>query len=104
MPKLLDGRYFTIVKSDGDKIEAVCSICKKIRKGSIKSTGNFMDHITNEHKEISNEVNLYKKSSAVIKKNAQRTMPEMVKKAFNLENVRSHNFTHFFRIFRSECS
>lgn len=63
MPKLLDGKYFTIIKREDTKIEAQCNLdaCKKVRKGDVKSTGNFMEHIRKEHPQIVAEVEAYRK-------------------------------------------
>lgn len=65
VPKLLDGKYFTIIKREDTKIEAQCNLdaCKKVRKGDIKSTGNFMGHIRKEHPQIVAEVEAYRKQS-----------------------------------------
>lgn len=49
MPKLLDGKYFTITKSENSKIEVTCNICGEVRRGEITSTGNFMNHIKKSH-------------------------------------------------------
>lgn len=61
IPKLLDGKYYKIIKRDNFKIEAKCTICGKLRKGDIKSTGNFMEHIRKSHSEMIQEVDSYKK-------------------------------------------
>lgn len=41
----------------------MCNVanCKKVRKGSITSTGNYMDHIRKSHPELVAEVEHYKK-------------------------------------------
>lgn len=39
------GKFFQLVKKDGDKIAAKCSTCSKIINGSARSTGNFKIHI-----------------------------------------------------------
>lgn len=61
IPRLLDGKYFSIVRNDDSKITAKCMICGRSRKGDLKSTGNFMDHFTSCHPNLVNEVNTYKR-------------------------------------------
>lgn len=43
-PKILDGTFYSIVSNKDDKVEAKCSDCSKIVKGSVTSTGNFKSH------------------------------------------------------------
>lgn len=55
VPRALDGTFFEIVKECGEKIEAKCKQCDEIKKGSIKSTGNFLNHYKARHpKEFEN--------------------------------------------------
>lgn len=61
IPRLLDGKYFKIEKSDDSKVEASCTTCGKIRKGDIKSTGNFMEHYRSLHPSMVNEIDCYRK-------------------------------------------
>lgn len=51
MPRILDGTYYEIVSIDEDNVEAKCMGCDKIRKGNLKSTGNFIGHYRNAHSE-----------------------------------------------------
>lgn len=64
VPRLLNGKYFEIVESSGRNISVKCLVpnCHKIRKGTLTSTGNYMDHIKIDHPEILEEVELYKKN------------------------------------------
>lgn len=100
IPKLLDGRYFTIVKLENTKVEVICSICKRTRRGDLTSTGNFMDHIEKDHADFLDEVKRYRKSSVVSKKNTQKTLPQMMKKC-TVEEVSLYFRIIFFRIFPS---
>lgn len=49
VPRALDGIFFEIVKECGEKIEAKCKQCEEIKKGNIKSTGNFLNHYKTKH-------------------------------------------------------
>lgn len=88
LPRLLDGKYFEITKREGTKIEAVCTACKKLRKGNLTSTGNFMDHLRKSHPELVTEAESYKKSGVknVINDKTQKTIQDMLKK-FTHEEV-----------------
>lgn len=91
IPRLLDGKYFSIIKEkDGTKIDVVCNLCGSIRKGDLKSTGNFMDHINKSHPTFIKPVDDYKKgvSDEVPKEvtRQQRTVKEMLK-TFSQEQV-----------------
>lgn len=59
IPKLLDGKYFSM--SENSKIVAICNACGKPRRGYITSTGNFMDHIKKDHPNLVDEIEQYKK-------------------------------------------
>lgn len=65
-PKLLDGKYFEVIKCDGTKIDAKCKTCGKVRKGNLKSTGNFTDHYRTQHPSMLQEIDQYKKSKEQI--------------------------------------
>lgn len=49
VPRALDGIFFEIVNECGEKIEAKCKQCEEIKKGNIKSTGNFLNHYKTRH-------------------------------------------------------
>lgn len=64
LPRLLDGKYFEVLNSDwpsSQRIEARCQTCAKIRKGDIRSTGNFMDHYRSCHPTLAVAVEKYRK-------------------------------------------
>lgn len=64
--RLLDGKYFEIVNFiDRTKIEAKCATCNQVRKGDIRSTGNFMEHYRSKHGEKVKEVEIYRKSKQI---------------------------------------
>lgn len=81
IPRLLDGKYFEIVKRDDIKVEAVCKSCGKIRKGNLTSTGNFMEHIKKSHPELVVKAELHKKGDKAVEKDKQqKTIHQMMKK------------------------
>lgn len=65
LPKLLDGKFFKVLtdnwSSTPSNIDAQCQTCGKIRKGSIRSTGNFMDHYISCHPSLVKIVDQYRK-------------------------------------------
>lgn len=49
IPRILNGTFYEIISESGDKVEAKCNECFQIKKGSFKSTGNFIVHYKNKH-------------------------------------------------------
>lgn len=43
-PKVLDGTFFTVTKRENDEIWAMCSECNQVKKGNVRTTGNFRGH------------------------------------------------------------
>lgn len=64
-PRILDGKYFLILTSDWSlekpEITAQCQTCNKTRKGSIRSTGNFIDHYKSCHPSMMHAIENYRK-------------------------------------------
>lgn len=92
-PRILDGKYFEIVKLEGTKVEALCTLCKKPRRGDIDSTGNFMKHIKQSHPELIDDVEAYRKQldeddgNVTIQKKSQKTIQQMMMKKYTSEEV-----------------
>lgn len=42
---ILDGTYFSVSSSDGDKVKARCAFCKSVISGAYSSTSNFKLHL-----------------------------------------------------------
>lgn len=61
IPRILDGKYFKIVERNNKNVRAQCMTCGRFRKGSICSTGNFMEHISGCHPTLVAEVELHRK-------------------------------------------
>lgn len=65
VPRLLDGKYFEILTTNWSmaqpKITARCTTCGRTRNGTIKSTGNFMDHYISMHANMVPVVENYRK-------------------------------------------
>lgn len=59
IPRLLDGTFYEILKHEGDQVEAMCTNCQSVRKGNIKSTGNFFSHYRSKHESIMSKVRAY---------------------------------------------
>lgn len=45
-----------------ENVQVACVTCGTTRKGSLKSTGNFMDHYKKSHPTLIPEVELYRKN------------------------------------------
>jgi len=46
IPTILDGKFFQIVKTNGDSVVARCLSCvNKELSGSLKATSNFLRHL-----------------------------------------------------------
>lgn len=88
-PKLLDGKYFDVEKSDGTRVDAVCSTCGKITKGDAKSTGNFMEHYRKHHSSMVKEVEEYRKQkqSTVLKNPLKQTTLHEIVPLFSIQMV-----------------
>lgn len=88
-PKLLDGKYFDVVKSDGTRVDAVCSTCGKNTKGDAKSTGNFMEHYRKHHPSMVKEVEEYRKQkqSTVLNNPSKQTTLREIVPLFSIQMV-----------------
>lgn len=92
IPKLLDGKYFTIVTMENNKVDVTCNTCGEQRKGDIRSTGNFMTHIRKDHDHLVNEVEQYKSKRGSTtdeegnKRKRQKLIDDMLK-GFTTEQV-----------------
>lgn len=49
IPRILDGKHFSIVSQVGEKIVARCMECDETKKGQLTSTGNFINHYRTKH-------------------------------------------------------
>lgn len=83
LPRILDGKYFTISNEDKDKdwfkdnkIEATCTICHELKKGNILSTGNFLSHYKLKHSDKLVEVKEYTKETKFKNPPNQPTLQE----------------------------
>lgn len=49
IPKIFDGKYFSIVSKNKKNIIAKCVHCEKTLSGTLPSTGNFYRHMKTKH-------------------------------------------------------
>lgn len=93
-PRILDGKYFEIIKLEEGKVEAICTDCKKVSRGDIDSTGNFMKHIKRHHPTLIAEVEAYKKQldedKFTIQKKIQTTIEQTMMEKYTSEEVSSN--------------
>lgn len=62
IPKILDGKFYKIIKIDNNNIKAQCLNCiNKTYCGNLSSTGNFIKHISKVHPNIYDEMKEYTK-------------------------------------------
>lgn len=90
-PRLLDGKYFEITKLDGKKVEVLCMNCKKLLRGDINSTGNFMKHIKQSHPELTEEIESYRKrlenDNVANRNKSQKTIEQTIVKKCTIDDV-----------------
>lgn len=102
IPKLLDGKYFTIATMENTKVTVTCNICGELRRGNITSTGNFMGHIRKHHKHLEDEVEKYKIKQGAMgddesegnARKRQKLIDDMFKE-FTPEQVNASKFIYF---------
>lgn len=86
-PRILDGKYFQLLSRSGENISVRCTECNEIKKGSIKSTGNFKTHYRIKHIGLFESLNIYLKQKSdkspmkqpTLEKFTSFTNPEQVK-------------------------
>lgn len=66
-PLLLDGTFYEVISDKAGNIEARCTECQEIKKGSVFSTGNFLGHYRIKH------VSLVEKMIRYINKKSDRS-------------------------------
>lgn len=81
--KILDGQFFEVITSTGNKIAASCKMCKSIIKGSTFCNSNFKTHLKRKHgEECLEEYNAYKK------KGCKKTKSSAVTSAVSLTSTK----------------
>lgn len=65
VPRILDGKFFLILKNVDGKIEAMCTQCKESRKGQLTSSRNFKNHYRNKHASIVSVLEDYLKNQSI---------------------------------------
>lgn len=107
IPRLLDGKYFEITLQNDTKIEAKCMTCGKVRKVDIRSTGNFMEHYSNFHPTLVNEVEQHKKGKkeTILKQTTLFPTPNVLStfQVFLLMNVQ-HTYCRLYQVFPKHFS
>lgn len=71
-------------------MDAMCTVCEKVRKGVLDSTGNFFNHYIKDHPDLVDEADLYRQdkvNSSKRKKTIKKKSEGNVK--FTAEEVRS---------------
>lgn len=63
VPKIFDGKFFTITKQSDEQIDAKCSACEEVKRGKISSTGNFLTHFKLKHTDQFDKLKEYLKKS-----------------------------------------
>ncbi|XP_030757697.1 uncharacterized protein LOC115883472 isoform X2 [Sitophilus oryzae] len=83
---LLDGKFYEVAGkvTDANHIQAECKMClpkRKIIKGSLLITTNFLKHMKNKHPEQNNEYNAYKQKKKRINEGKKRNYAEGIESA-----------------------
>lgn len=63
-PRILQGKYYEVLKDDNGKVEARCTNCSEIKKGHVTSTGNFLSHYRTVHATLLKELDEYRKGDS----------------------------------------
>lgn len=107
LPKLLDGKYFEVIERNGNNVHTLCKICGIKRRGTVRSTGNFMDHIKKRHPTLIAEIEAYKKSKknefiAIQQKSLFSTVSMTAKEVSQFSSLYSHSselYYHYVSIY-----
>lgn len=87
VPRILDGKYFTIISNDDGIIIARCETCLEARRGNLLSTGNYRSHYRLLHNELYQQLDDYlrgkgeetsKTQQPTLESFIQRPKPDMV--------------------------
>lgn len=104
LPKLLDGKYFVVLTenwSSQKNIDAQCQICGKKRRGTVRSTGNYMDHIISCHPTLIETVDQYRKQKNIVDDAAKPKSSSSLKQTSLLRpfttQIVSQNFFNCFK-------
>lgn len=65
-PRVLDGTFYEIINECDGKVEAKCKECSKIKKGCIRSTGNFLNHYKIRHAQEYTNLEKYAKNGSTM--------------------------------------
>lgn len=95
VPRILNGTFYSLegeIPDDG-KIEARCTECQQIRKGNVRTTGNFISHYRTTHRDKFGELELFLRrapvsaSTSVSQLRKDDSFPEINKQEVNLKNI-----------------
>lgn len=64
LPRILDGKFFSVDSHVEGKIEARCTECNEVKKGQITSTGNFKNHYRIKHSSTMSALEAYLKGKS----------------------------------------
>lgn len=80
VPRILDGKFYTIESNVDEKITAKCIQCGEIKKGNRTSTGNFINHYRSRHSDSVKQLDEYLQGNSTgIKQSTltQMTLPRI---------------------------
>lgn len=66
IPRILDGKFFSIISNVEGKLEARCTECGVPKKGLITTTGNFKTHYKLSHPIVYQKLNEYLKEKSTV--------------------------------------
>lgn len=73
----MDGKFFDIIAKSGEYVSASCCECNEIKKGSVKSTGNFKSHYRLKQSPLLEKLNAYLKNQLDDKATTQLTLNQL---------------------------
>lgn len=86
LPRILDGKFFSVDLHIEGKIEARCTECNEVKKGHITSTGNFKNHYRIKHTSHMSSLETYLKgkSDEAVDTQSKPRQPTMTEFASNV--------------------
>lgn len=87
IPRIFDGKYFSILSNDHGKISARCNECAETKKGHITSTGNFKIHYKMRHPAIASKLDEYLQNKTDVPSKLQQPTLKNFTSNINTETV-----------------
>lgn len=78
IPKIFDGKYYSVKSDIEGNIEAICTACEEVKRGNYLSTGNFISHYKLKHHDQLQNLKEYTKETVKRRESDQPTLNEVL--------------------------